>query len=251
MSLTLPNLSNLTETAQKNLTAISNKISIQKKIIEKERAVLDTKGDTYVCNRARTSLAHKQHMLEGLTGKIEAKKERVLVSVTRYLEELKFNYEKQKKKFEDDLYNSTLRYDEELERTSKQLQNEIEIQEKIIWDETHRETPTTIRANKEIEMLTKEKEKLLNAVGVFTTEQSAQATLPTPPHTLPEIILENQSVCVTPQENQDTALDFALFMMDGRQDGQPIDPNPSYLSGVALGLCMTKSDKVKKGIKMP
>ena len=203
MSLNLPNLSNLTETAQKNLTAISNKISIQKKIIEKERAVLDTKGDTYLCSRARGTLANKKAKLEGL--------------------------------------------EQEYERKKNQLESEIEIQEKIIWDETHKETPSIIRANMEIQMLTKEKEKLLNAVGVFTTEQPSitqpAISLP-PPHT-------NQIVCETPQENQDAALDFALFMMDGRQDGQPIDPNPSYLSGVALGLCMTKSDKVKKGVKMP
>ena len=229
MSLTHPNLSNLTETAQKNLTAISNKISIQKKIIEKERAVLDTKGDTYVCSRARTSLSHKQGMLDKLSGKIEEEKEKLKEELKRALEQL----------------------DKDLETTSNRLIKEIDLQEKIIWDETHRETPTIIRANTEIQLLTKEKEKLLNAVGVFTTEQSAQATLPTPPHTLPE----NERVCVAPPQDipavSEQSIDFALFMMDGRQDGKPIDPNPSYLNNVAYGLCMTKSDKVKKGVKMP
>jgi hypothetical protein len=231
MSLNLPNLSNLTETAQKNLTAISSKISIQKKIIEKERAVLDTKGDTYVCSRARTSLAFKKSKLDKLGEEIEEKKNKLKEEFNKAMKQL----------------------DRDLEVKSRQLESEIEIQEKIIWDETHRETPTTIRANKEIEMLTKEKEKLLNAVGVFTTEQplTQPPTLPTPPHTLPE----NERVCVaTPKDIpavSEQSIDFALFMMDGRQDGKPIDPNPSYLSGVALGLCMTKSDKVKKGIKMP
>ena len=229
MSLTHPNLSNLTETAQKNLTAISNKISIQKKIIEKERAVLDTKGDTYVCSRARTSLAFKKSKLDKLAGDIQDKKEKLEKEFNEALKQL----------------------DRDLEVKSRQLEAEIEIQDKIIWDETHRETPTIIRANTEIQLLTKEKEKLLSAAGVFTSEQSAQETLPTPPHTLPE----NERVCVAPPQDipavSEQSIDFALFMMDGRQDGQPIDPNPSYLNHVAYGLCMTKSDKVKKGVKMP
>jgi len=185
--------SNLTPIAQKNLTAISNKISIQKKIIEKERAVLDTKGDTYLCNRAKITLASKRTKLEGL--------------------------------------------EEDYERKKKQLEAEIEIQEKIIWDETHKQTPTIIRANTEIESLRNERDNILRAVGAIPSEQP-EATSEPPP---------------VPKESEES-LDFALFMMDGRQDGQPIDPNPSYLSGVALGACMTKKEKeigVKKGIRMP
>jgi peptidoglycan hydrolase CwlO-like protein len=184
------NLSNLTPVAQKNLSAISSKITAQKKIIEKERAVLESKGDTYICNRARTTLASKKAKLEG--------------------------------------------FEEEYERKKKQLEAEIELQEKIIWDETHKETPTIIRANMEIESLTKEKNSLLNAAGVFTTEY---------PLTQAPRISE-------PEQTTEQSLDFALFMMDGRQDGQPIDPNPSYLSSVALGACMTAAQK-KKGVKMP
>jgi hypothetical protein len=197
MSL-IPNLSNLTPAAQKNLSAISSKITVQKKIIEKERAVLDSKGDTYICNRARTTLASKRTKLEGL--------------------------------------------EEEYERKKKQLEAEIELQEKIIWDETHKETPTIIRANMEIESLMKEKNSLLNAVGVFTTEQPPLTQAP-PPQEAPQAPPQ-----VTPEDSEPN-LDFALFMMDGRQDGQPIDPNPSYLSRVALGACMTSAQK-KKGVKM-
>jgi hypothetical protein len=214
MSL-IPNISNLTPAAQKNLSAISSKITVQKKIIEKERAVLDSKGDTYLCNRARTSLAFKKAKLE----KVEEETS------------------KKAKELEEEFNKALKQLDRDLETKTRQLEAEIEIQEKIIWDETHRETPTIIRANMEIESLTKEKNSLLNVVGVFTSE-SPLTQAPPLPQALPQ----------TTPELSEQSLDFALFMMDGRQDGQPIDPNPSYLSGPALGACMTSAEK-KKGVK--
>jgi hypothetical protein len=216
-----PNLSNLTPLAQKNLSAISSKIAAQKKIIEKERAVLDSKGDTYVCNRARTSLAFKKSKLEKVEEEIEKKKNQLEEEFNKALKQL----------------------DRDLETKTRQLESEIEIQEKIIWDETHRETPTIIRANMEIESLMKEKNSLLSAVGVFTTEEPPLTQAPPPQEAPPP------PPQATPDDSEPN-LDFALFMMDGRQDGQPIDPNPSYLSRVALGACMTSAQK-KKGIKMP
>jgi len=183
------NLSNLTDTAQKNLSIISRKISIQRGIIDKERAVLDTKGDTYVCSRARNACQIKKEKLDGL--------------------------------------------EQEFEKKRRHLENEIEIQEQIIWNETHRESPSIIRAKAEIDILTKEKNKILKATGVFET--------PVEPTPVP---------VAQPQEISDESLDFAMFMRDGRQDGQEIDPNPSYLNSVSLGTCMTKLEK-KKGIRMP
>jgi len=221
MSL-IPNLSNLTPLAQKNLSAISSKIAAQKKIIEKERAVLDSKGDTYVCNRARTSLAFRKAKLERLEEETS----------------------KKAKELEEEFNKALKQLDRDLETKSRQLESEIEIQEKIIWDETHKETPTIIRANMEIESLMKEKNSLLSAVGVFTTEQPPLTQAPPPQEVPPP-----QAPQAAPEDSEPN-LDFALFMMDGRQDGQPIDPNPSYLSRVALGACMTSAQK-KKGVKMP
>ena len=214
-----PNLSNLTPVAQKNLSAISSKIAVQKKIIDKERAVLESKGDTYVCNRAKTSLAFKKSKLDRLEEETA----------------------KKAKELEEEFNKALKQLDRDLETKSRQLESEIEIQEKIIWDETHRETATIIRANKEIESLMKEKNSLLNAAGVFVTESVPQAPRVSEP---PPQVVEQE------QELSEQSLDFALFMMDGRQDGQPIDPNPSYLSSVALGACMTSNQK-KKGVKMP
>ena len=203
------NLSNLTDTAQKNLTNILKKISFQRGIIEKEKSVIDTKGDTYICSRARNASQIRKERLAKL-GEI---------------------FEREKNKLED-----------QFERQQKQLENEIEIQEKIIWDETNRESITIIRAKAEINILTREKDKILKATGVFETpvEPTPARQAPVPP---PQEILE-------PQEISESSLDFAIFMRDGRQDGQPIDPNPSYLNSVALGACMTSKEK-KKGVKMP
>jgi hypothetical protein len=51
------NLWTLTDVAQKELSHIQAKLRTQRSIIEKEKGVLDQKGDTYVYNRASNSLA--------------------------------------------------------------------------------------------------------------------------------------------------------------------------------------------------
>jgi hypothetical protein len=202
------NLSNLTEAAQKKISELSNKISIQKKIIEKEEDVNRGKGDTYVCNRARITLSNKKSMLESLESTLELKI----------------------KKLQDDF---------DIKR--QQLEREIEIQEKIIWDETHKENGTITRANTEIRILKEEKDKILKAAGVFDTVE--------PP--AKKFVNEYIAPVEEKVKNDETSdVDFAMFMLDGRQDGKPIDPNPSWLNNVAHGLCMTSKEK-KKGIKMP
>jgi hypothetical protein len=202
------NLSNLTEAAQKKISELSNKISIQKKIIEKEEDVNRGKGDTYVCNRARITLSNKKSMLESLESTLELKI----------------------KKLQDDF---------DIKR--QQLEREIEIQEKIVWDETHKENGTITRANTEIRILKEEKDKILKAAGVFDTVE--------PP--AKKFVNEYTAPVEEKEKNDETSdVDFAMFMLDGRQDGKPIDPNPSWLNNVAHGLCMTSKEK-KKGIKMP
>jgi hypothetical protein len=191
------NLSNLTEAAQKKISELSNKISIQKKIIEKEQDVLKNKGDTYICSRARNACEIRKEKLANLEADFEKKR--------------------------------------------VQLEREIEMQEKIIWDETHKESPTVIRANTEIRMLKEQKDKILKAAGVFDTVEP------------PAKKFVNEYIApVEEKEKHDVTsdVDFAMFMLDGRQDGKPIDPNPSWLNGVAHGLCMNSKEK-KKGIKMP
>jgi hypothetical protein len=123
----------------------------------------------------------------------------------------------------------------------QQLEREIEIQEKIVWDETHKENGTITRANTEIRILKEEKDKILKAAGVFDTVE--------PP--AKKFVNEYTAPVEEKEKHDETSdVDFAMFMLDGRQDGKPIDPNPSWLNNVAHGLCMTSKEK-KKGIKMP
>lgn len=251
------NLSNLTEAAQKNLTAISNKISIQKKIIERERSVKNAKvSETYKALRAKSAL---QTFTTRLT-----KADTLLHNHQERLEEerniLKEHFNTRRKELEEKQKLLDKEFDTKekelekcfssektiLENKISDLEKNIETQEKIIWDETNKESDIIIRANTEIESLKKERDAILNVAGVYTTSQ--------PPNIPPPAQRVSEPLPEPVQENYEQSLDFALFMRDGRQDGQPINPNPSYLSSVALGACMTKKEKeigVKKGIKMP
>ena len=58
------NLSNLTEAAQKKISELSIKISIQKKVIEREQDVLRNKGETYICTRARNASQLRKDKLD-------------------------------------------------------------------------------------------------------------------------------------------------------------------------------------------
>jgi len=167
---------NLPEHTTKQLSFISNKIAAQKGIITKAKAVLAEKGDTYVCHRARTSLAFNQAKLDKAKAEYEA-----------YV---------------------------------KDLEAKIELQNKIIWDETHKKTPTIIMAETEIEILEKQKNDILNANNISTTPftQSAQPPLTPPPQT--------QDI---PSEYAPVSVDMSDFFREGRLDGQEI--GKSYLDG--------------------
>lgn len=214
------NLSNLTEAAQKKISELSNKISIQRRIIEREEEVLKSKGDTYLCMRARTTLSNKKDRLDFLDKQYEQQCNSLTEKYERQLKELK----------------------EDHSLIEKKLLNDIEIQEKIIWDETHKENPTIIRATSDIKKLREEKDKILKAAGVFDTPAPAKQFVNE--YTAPVEEKEKHN------ETSDVSVDFAMFMLDGRQDGKPIDPNPSWLNGISHGLCMNSKEK-KKGVRMP
>ena len=165
---------NLPEHTTKQLSFISNKIITQKGIIEKAKAVLAEKGDTYVCHRARTSLTFHKTKLDKAKAEYEA-----------YV---------------------------------KDLETKIELQEKIIWDETHKKTPNIISAEKEIEILEKQKNDILKANNITT-----QPPL-TPPAQSRDIEMSD-----TIPEYAPVSVDMSDFFRETRLDGK--EPGRSYLDG--------------------
>jgi len=172
---------NLPEHTTKQLSLISNKIATQKGIITKAKAVLAEKGDTYVCHRARTSLAFNEAKLEKAKAEYEA-----------YV---------------------------------KDLEAKIELQNRIIWEETNKKTPTIIMAETEIEILEKQKNDILKANNISTTPltQSAQPSLTQTPE--PRDIEMTDTI----PSYESVTVDMSDFFREGRLDGQKI--GPSYLEG--------------------
>jgi hypothetical protein len=235
------NLSNLTEAAQKKISELSNKISIQKKLIEREQDVLRNKGETYVCTRARNASQLRKDKLVNLNSQCDSECDEITRKTQSKIKSLTEEYEQKCKELQDKCKMNISSVEAHYASREMVLEREIEIQEKIIWDETHRENPTIIRANTEIRMLKEEKDKILKAAGVFDTVK--------PP--AKQFVNEYIAPVEEKEKHDETSdVDFAMFMLDGRQDGKPIDPNPSWLNGVAHGLCMNSKEK-KKGIKMP
>jgi hypothetical protein len=172
---------NLPEHTTKQLSLISNKIATQKGIITKAKAVLAEKGDTYVCHRARTSLAFNEAKLEKAKAEYEA-----------YV---------------------------------KDLEAKIELQNRIIWEETNKKTPTIIMAETEIEILEKQKNDILKANNISTTPftQSAQSSLTQTPE--PRDIEMTDTI----PSYESVSVDMSDFFREGRLDGQKM--GPSYLEG--------------------
>lgn len=133
----MPSMFNLTDAAQKQLSFLQSKISVQKTLIIKEQAVIESKGDTYICNRARTSLASYKSKMS----KIEDERKRIL---------------------------------KELEEKEEKLERDIELQEKIIWEETHRKSPNIIRAEKEMEVIQKQIDNIMLTNTPLTQAPVAQ-----------------------------------------------------------------------------
>jgi len=172
---------NLPEHTTKELSSISNKIAIQKGIIAKAKAVLAEKGDTYVCHRARTSLAFNQAKLDSAKAEYEAH--------------------------------------------VKELQAKIELQNRIIWEETNKKTPNIIMAEKEIEIQEKKKNDILKANNITTTPltQSVQPPLTPPPQ--PRDIEMTDTI----PEYGSVTVDMSDFFRETRLDGK--EPGRSYLDG--------------------
>lgn len=178
------NTAALTLTARNKVAQLGDAISKQRGIIKREEAVNKEKGETYKCNRARTTLASKKIKYESLEAEYLQKK--------------------------------------------AQLEAEIEAQEKIIWDETHRKSATVIGAEQLIEQHTKELNDIYTANGIIKAPKLEEAL-------------------DTSEEAPEPSAAFKVFMMDGRQDGLPMSTSrPSYLEGTAWGLCLTKEDKAKR-----
>lgn len=155
---------NLSDSAQKQVSMLSSKITNQKNIIVKAKAVLESKGETYVCNRARTTLASCESKLSKAKAEYEA-----------YV---------------------------------KDLEEKAELQRKIIWDETHKTTPTIIMAEKEIEIL----QSQIDAI------KKVNAPVPiVVPDTPPAIVSKNDC-----DEYAPVAVSMADYFHKGRLDGKPL-----------------------------
>jgi len=182
------NTAALTLTARNKVAQLGEAISRQRAVIKREEAVNKEKGETYKCNRARTTLASKKIKYESLEAEYQQKK--------------------------------------------AQLEAEIEAQEEIIWNETHRKSATVIGAEQMIEQYTKELNDIYTANGLMKTPK------------LQEVLETSEE---TSEEAPEPSEAFKVFMMDGRQDGLPMSTSrPSYLQGTAWGLCLTKEDKAKR-----
>lgn len=151
---------NLSDSAQKQVSMLSSKITNQKNIIVKAKAVLESKGETYVCNRARTTLASCESKLSKAKAEYEA-----------YV---------------------------------KDLEEKAELQRKIIWDETHKTTPTIIMAEKEIEIL----QSQIDAIKKVNTPV---------PIVVPDTVSEDDTPTISMSE----------YFSEGRLDGKPL--GPSYI----------------------
>jgi hypothetical protein len=146
---------NLSDSAQKQVSALSAKITNQKNLIIKSKAVLESKGETYICSRARTTLASCESKLSKAKAEYEA-----------YV---------------------------------KDLEEKAELQRKIIWDETHKTTPTIIMAEKEIEIL----QSQIDAIKKVNTPV---------PIVVPDAVSEDDT----------TTISMSDFFREGRLDGKPL-----------------------------
>jgi hypothetical protein len=161
----MPGAWNLPESAQKQVSTLSAKITNQKNIIVKAKAVLESKGETYVCNRARTTLASCESKLSKAKAEYEA-----------YV---------------------------------KDLEEKAELQRKIIWEETHKTSPTIIMAEKEIEIL----QSQIDAIKKVNT--------PTP------IVVPNTVSKDECDEYESVTVSMSDLFHEGRLDGKPL--GPSYI----------------------
>jgi hypothetical protein len=115
----------------------------------------------------------------------------------------------------------------EYEAYVKDLETKIELQQKIIWDETNKKTPTIIMAETEIEILEKQKNDILKANNITTTPLTQSVQPPLTPPAQPRDIEMTDTI----PSYESVSVDMSDFFREGRLDGQKM--GPSYLDGPA------------------
>jgi hypothetical protein len=207
----MSSLWNLPPAAEKRMAELNKKIDTQKSIIEKEKAVVAAQDDSFVCKRAKVSLANLEVKKSTLDNKLEAKKK----ELTDAFNEAKKQYLEEMKKAQENRDNE-----------EKELDMKIQVQEATITSETEKKSKSIIRAEKDIELLQTEKKKILQAAGIITEPsltQSAQPLLTPPPQ--PRDIEMTDTI----PEYAPVSVDMSDFFREGRLDGQKM--GPSYLDG--------------------
>jgi phage-related minor tail protein len=185
---------NLTEQAQKQVSMLSKKIEAQKLIIAKEQAVVDSQEDSYICKRAKNALENLDAKMSKLDDDLEKKKK-----------ELTDAYNEMKKKYAYDMQQA----EENRERLEKELETKRDVQLSIIKAEKEKKSRLIIKAEKEIEILQEEKNKVVNA------------SRPTP-IVVPATVSKNEC-----EEYESVTVNMADLFHEGRLDGKPL--GPSYI----------------------
>lgn len=180
---------NLTEQAQKQVSMLSKKIEAQKLIIAKEQAVVDSQEDSYICKRAKNALENLDAKISKLDDDLEKKKK-----------ELTDAYNEMKKKYAYDMQQA----EENRERLEKELETKRDVQLSIIKAEKEKKSRLIIKAEKEIEILQEEKNKVMNA------------SRPTP------IVVPTT---VSESEYESVKVDMTDLLHEGRLDGKPLGPS--------------------------
>ena len=133
--------SNLSETAQKEISKLRSQIAVQKEIIRREDVVSKAKGDTYLCARAKISLESAERKLENT--------ERTYIDEVSTLQRI---FEQKSKQLE-----------EQYKQNVKKYEDSIKGYESIIQRESAQRTPTILRAETTIEGLQKKVQERLSS----------------------------------------------------------------------------------------
>jgi hypothetical protein len=156
--------SSMSEVAQKEISKLRQQIAVQNGIIIKEEAVINEKGDSYICKRALVSLesATAKHMKHDrdYQERIEYFEDKYRKMIQRLEEELE-----QKKKETKSLFDS---YKECTER-------DMEKHSKIIDSEKNCKSPAIIRARAAIGIL---QEKIEKIKGGWTDTHNREIVVP-------------------------------------------------------------------------
>jgi hypothetical protein len=144
--------SSMSDVAQKAISKLRQQIDVQKELIKKEGAVIEGKGDTYLCSRAKLSLENAERKLENAERKYSFEMSSLQKSFEQKSKHLEETYKQDVKKYEES----------------------IKTYEKIIEKESTNHTPTIIRAEKTIDGLREKVEKILNGwnTDVVLSDQS-------------------------------------------------------------------------------